>query len=212
MESRFLEEEINNVFKSLNDECSKNLIGLCIAANDLIANGEVINNFPLNESNYFFYNSISILRELAKLVSKIHSSNMLKNSSENTLSVFRKFNIELAQFHDESFAKSILKPIRDATFHYDLSEWVDKTHVEQLLSKLNHQEIISVGFIPNEKSLLAQRYTFAENYRSEYINKFLSTDNVNKIVTITVNVVEFIDSFIADIINTKKIESPVARK
>lgn len=77
MSSKYKQELIENVFSILNDEQALFLMGLSLASNDLCINLESMANFSEEENIYFFVNSLSIIREIAKLVEVIENSDFM---------------------------------------------------------------------------------------------------------------------------------------
>jgi hypothetical protein len=199
VQSKYESGSIGNVFRALDSKHTLHLIGLLLASNDLLLNLDAIGKFPKKESGYFFYNSISIIRELALLVVEIDKSNLPQKFSNNTFDSFEKLRSELTSFHDKSLVKSVLKPIRDVTFHYNFSKSKNAEKLHLLIKELRELEKIEVGLIPHQHSVLAQRYTFADTFRSEFINQFLTNEIVSKITAVSVGVVSFTDSLMADL-------------
>ena len=199
VQSKYKPGVIGNVFRALDSEHSLHLIGLSLASNDLSINLDAIGKFPENESSYFFYNSISIIRELALLVVETDKSNLSQKFSKNTRDSFEKLKSELAPFHDKSLVKSVLKPIRDVTFHYNFAKSTEADKLKLIIRDLKELEEIEVGLVPNQCSPLAQRYTFADTFRSEFINQFLTKEVVSIISAVSVDVVSFVDSLMADL-------------
>lgn len=71
IQSEFETKEIPNSLKLLNEELIIQVIQLSCASNDLITNLNASGKFPEDENAYFFYNSICILREIAKQIKNI---------------------------------------------------------------------------------------------------------------------------------------------
>lgn len=204
MKSKYAKGFTENFSKNLDSKNLLNLIGLLIASNDLLTNIEAIEKFPENENSYFFYNSISIVRELALLVIEIEKSNLHEKFSKNTGDLFEKLKSELTPFHEKSLVKSVLKPIRDFTFHYNLSKTKDTKKLDAIVKELKALEEIEVGLSPNKHSPIGQRYTFADRFRSDFVNQFLTKEIVSKVSIISVDVVCFADSLMADLAHKKK--------
>jgi len=200
MESKFKPESICNVFKELSKENSCYLMGLSLASNDLVINLNTFKYYPPTESNCFFSNAISILREIARLIVEINQSTLHQRYSNNTKSIFDKLKTKLVPFHDESFTKATLKPIRDFTFHYDLNKIKANKVIESIFQKMQNSDTIEMGFDPNDESALGQRYLFADSFRANYIDHFLNKNIVTDISTISVDLINFIDSLMYDII------------
>jgi len=163
MESKFKPENIGNVFKDLSKENSCYLMGLSLASNDLVININTFKYYPPTESNYFFSNAISILREIAQLIFEVNKSTLNHLYSKNTKSIFDKLKTELVPFHDESLTRATLKPIRDFTFHYNLNKIKENKVIESIFKELQKPVTIEMGFDPNDESALGQRYLFNES-------------------------------------------------
>jgi hypothetical protein len=65
---------------------------------------------------------------------------------------------------------------------------------------------ISIGFAKGKSSPLGQRYTYADSFRTNVADQFLTTDVVSKISAVAVNVVSFVDSLVNDIL--RKVKKP----
>jgi len=164
-----------------------------------MSNYEAISHFPKNENGYFFYNSISIIREIAKLVNEISCSELKKHISKRTLSAFGKLENDLLPFHDESLSKSTLKPIRDVNFHYNFPKIGTDSKLSALIGEIKSMNNLAVAVKPDKEDLLSIRYTYADWFRNEYINSHLNSEVVTQISTIAVEIVAFLDSLQADL-------------
>ena len=200
MDSKYKPKIIDNVFKELNNEQSLYLIGLSLVSNDLAINLDSLGRHPDNESIYFFSNSISIIRELALLVVAVDKSDLTQEFSKNTESLFNQLKSDLVPFDDASLAKTVLKPIRDVSFHYNFSKSNEMGKVESVLSQLRKENNISIEFVKDESSPLGQRYTYADSFRTNVANQFLTKEIVSKISAVAVNVVSLVDSLMNDLL------------
>lgn len=200
MDSKYTQVEVDNVFKKLNDKQSLYLIGLSLASNDLVINNDSINRYPDSENGYFFSNSISIIRELAALVVAIDNSDLTQKFSDCTNDLFRQLKSDLMPFDDESLVRKVLKPIRDISFHYNFIKLGEMDEIKSVLNQLREENNISVGLLQDEKSILGQRYTYADSFRTNTTNQFLTTEIVSKISKVAVNVGTFVDSLVTDLI------------
>ena len=200
MESEFVPGTIPNVLQILCDEQALLLMDLSTASNDLSVNVEAIGKFPITESSYFLYSSISIVREIAKLIVKIEDSNFLETFSDNSKSIFSDLHDELSSFEDLSLAKQTLKPIRDLTFHYDFGESSVRENVVLALHQLRKEGHLEIGLKAGADSPLGQRYLFADRFRSDVINQFLSEKLVSKVSAVSVNILRLVDSLISDLV------------
>lgn len=88
MDSKYTPGVAHNVFAALNSEESLRVLGLSLAANDLMSNLGAMEVVPESENSYFFYNSIAIIREVAKLVVGIGKSTLSQKCSEDTWNSF----------------------------------------------------------------------------------------------------------------------------
>ncbi len=206
MESDFIQGTIPNVLQILCDEQALLLMDLSIASNDLAINVDAIGRFPITDNSYFFYSSISIVREIAKLVVKVEDSNFLTSFSSNSKHMFSELHAELCSFEDESLAKQTLKPIRDLTFHYNIGESSARNNVVSALHQLREENKLEIGLKAGVENPLGQRYTFADKFRSDVINQFLSNELVSRISALSVNIGCLVDSLIADLVEKQKIK------
>ena len=197
--SEYVPCEIDNILKNISDESVLQVIRLSIASNDLMSNHKAIIHFPENESGYFFYNSVSILREVAKLVTEMSGSKIVNLFTERTQSSFSILKKHLLPFDDGSLSKSALKPIRDVNFHYKFPKSSTDSTVRSLLKEIKGIDKLAVGVKPTKEDLLSIRYTYADWFRNEYINSHLSTELVSLISGIAVEIVAFLDSLQVDI-------------
>ena len=201
IESNYGIGEIPNSLKNLDEISILQIIRLSCASNDLATNTYSLRKFPRGENGYFFYNSISILREIAKLIKELSNSKLYGVFSDNTVVEFSVLEKLLVPFHDKSLSKSVLKPIRDANFHYNFPNGNHDSLVKKLVSQLKSMEVLSVGVKPEEDDLLSIRYTFADWFRNEYINSHLDSGLVKSIATVSVGIVAFLDTLMADLQN-----------
>lgn len=205
MESNYKPELIDNIFRSLNNEQSLLLLGLSLASNDLAINLDLMDKYLGDEKIYFFVTSISIIRELAHLVCAVDKSDLTKKFSNDTKDMFDLLRSDLATFESTSLVKTALKPIRDFSFHYNLTESSEMGKIVSVLSQIRMETNISIGFTKSGSSPLNQKYTYADSFRANVANQFLTTDVVSKISAVAVNVVSFVDSLVNDILcNVKK--------
>ena len=200
MEPDYEANVVGNFFKALNDEESLYLIGLSLASNDLTINHDSLSKYPENENIYFFSNSISIIRELATLVVAIDKSDLTQKFSKNTGNLFKKLKCDLVPFDDDSLAKTVLKPIRDISFHYNLTKSDEMDKIKSVLGKLREENNISVRRMQGEKSILGQRYTYADLFRANITSEFLTTEIVSRISNVAVNVGAFVNSLVTDLV------------
>ena len=209
MDSRFEKKEVDNILRVLNDEDTLYVIGLSLAANGLITNLEAIKRIPDSENLYFFVTSLSIVRELAKLIAKMDGAQFLKGLSVNSKNLLDKIKKELTPFEGGSLVKDTLKPLRDITFHYDYnySKSSEPSLISGALSELKANNAIEVGFVKDGKSALEQRYTYADKFRSNIVNQLLNKDLVSRIADVSVNIVSFVDSLLADLKNFNPVTS-----
>jgi hypothetical protein len=203
-ESIFKKQEIENFLKKINDEQALYFLGLTLAANDLALNVDALNKFPSPENIYFFTISISIIREVASLIKNINSSELSKTFSEISRVKIKKLESDLASFENFSLTKSTLKPVRDHTFHYNYMKSNERSKISSCLYQLREKKSLEVGLIPDTRNILAQRYLFADEFRSNFINQFLSESVVTKISTIAVDLIAFVDSITADLLMFKR--------
>jgi len=200
IESDYVPRDIPNSLKNLDDESILQIVRLSCASNDLATNSNSLGKFPEGENGYFFYNSISIVREIAKLIKELSTSSLKKYFSKHTLEQFQQLESSLVPFHEKSLSKSVLKPIRDVNFHYNFPSSGTYNSISELISTLKNMDNLNVGVKPKDNDLLSVRYTFADWFRNEYINSHLSSNLVNNIATVSVGIVAFLDSLMADLV------------
>ena len=201
MDSNYESKVIDNIFKELDDKQSLYLMGLSLASNDLAINIDLLERYPEGENFYFFSNSISIIRELAKLVNEVDKSGLTQYFSENTKSQFDFIKSDLAPFDDVSLVKNVLKPIRDISFHYNFNELKKKDKIETVLYQIRNENEILISFMKDKNSPLGQRYTYADLFRTNVCNQFLTRDIVSKLSTIARRIMSFVDSLVNDILS-----------
>lgn len=166
---------VANVLRELSREDALRLIALAQASNDLILNVEALEKFSESENLYFFVSSLSILRELAKLVASFDETGFEGKLSKETIGFLGELKACLASFESGSLVKGTLKPIRDVTFHYNHvgEKGKVKNLVDQAISLLESQDALEIGFLEGIESPNGQRYFFAEEFRSSILNQLL---------------------------------------
>ena len=187
-----------NVFQQLDTKCSLCVLGLCLASHDIVLHHSLIDKSEPEEKNYHFAASLSILREVAKIIDKIDKLKFIKQVSQETKDLLRDLKRDLQPFHDNSLSKGTLKPIRDITFHYDFTE-ADKKRTHPLLAEIKNEHELKVRANSGDNSILRYRYTFADAFRSKLVETYLTTDLVNKITKAIMNVFAFTDSLLYDL-------------
>ena len=187
-----------NVFQQLDIECSLCVLSLCLASNDMVFHIKPIGNSEAEEKNYHFAVSLSILREVAKIVDKIDNLKFIKYFSQETKDLLRNLKRDLQPFHDNSLSKGILKPVRNITFHYDFTK-ADKEITSQLLAEIKNERKLKTRASSGDNSILRYRYTFADAFSSKLVESYLTKDLMDNIPVTVVNVLEFTDSLLADL-------------
>jgi len=187
-----------NVFQQLDTECSLCVLGLCLASHDIALHHKLIDNSEVEEASYHFPASLSILREVAKIIKKIDNLTFIKHFSEDTKDLLENLKEDLLPFQDDSLTGGVLKPIRDIIFHYDFTE-ADEKRTYPLLAEIKNEHELKVRAISGDNSILRYRYTFADAFRSKLVASYLTTDLVDKITEAAVNVIAFTDSLLADL-------------
>ena len=199
MDSKFKVHLTDNIFKELDNEHSLYIMGLSLASNDLTINLDSLNHYPASENIYFFSNSISIVREVASLLVDIDKSNFKQVYSKHTKDLYKNLKSDLLPFHDGSIVKSTLKPIRDFTFHYNLNKFKEHEVLNAITNKVKELDQIEIGFNPVDETVLGQRYTFADTFRTDVTNKYLNKEIVSNLSSIAVNIGNFVDSLMHDL-------------
>jgi len=139
MTSTYKNGFIKNVFQQLDTKSSLCVLGLCLASNDIVLNYEQINKGRDDENTFFFANTLSILREVAKIIMKIDHFMLTTRFSQKTKTLLEKLKKDLLPFQDDSLTKGILKPVRDLTFHYDFKEYDQQERLSSLLDKIKNE-------------------------------------------------------------------------
>ena len=203
MGNKYEERNIKNIFKLLGDDCSLWFLGLCLASNDISSFTKQKNNYRDEEETYHFSITLSILRELAKLISTAENVGIKKYFSSNTEDLFSELEQELKSFEEDSLTKGVLKPIRDTTFHYDFSKNNDKENLLPFLEDLRKESELQVKVDPEDTSILGQSYYFADIFRHKFHFSLLTEELIGKLTTVTCAVFAFVDSLSADLSNNK---------
>ena len=157
-----------------------------------------MDNSEPEEKNYHFAAVLSILREVAKMVETIDSRAFATRFSQETKDLLQNLKRDLQPFHGNSLSKGTLVPIRNLTFHYDFTE-ADKEKTSQLLDEIRNEPKLKTRASSGDNSILRNRYTFADAFRSKLVYSYLTEDLVDKIPVTVVNVIEFTDSLLADL-------------
>jgi len=189
---------VKNVFQQLDTECSLCVLGLCLASHDIAWHRTLIDNSEVEESSYHFPASLSILREVAKIIMKIEGLPFRTHFSQKTEDLLQHLKGDLMPFQDDSLTKGTLKPIRDVTFHYDFAK-ADQTRIGSLLDEIKNECELKVRASSGDNSILRYRYTFADAFRSKLVASYLTKDVVDQITVAAVNVIAFTDSLLADL-------------
>jgi hypothetical protein len=199
IESHFNNGVIANFLTNMDEVDILYLIRFSLASNDLISNLDALEPISKQEKSYFFYNSVSIVREIAKLVDEISSSSGFEATfSDDTAKSFNKLKENLKPFNEESLSKSVLKPVRDTHLHYTFL--ANSTYLTSLIDDLKNMPVLDVGIKPNDDRLMSVRYTYADWFRAEYINNYLSDDHTKLIANLSVEIIAFIDGLLTDLI------------
>ena len=187
-----------NVFQQLDDKCSLCVLSLCLASHDIVLHYSLIDKSEAGEKNYHFAASLSILREIAKMVEPIDKLAFTTRFSQETKDLLRDLKRDLQPFHDNSLSKGTLDPIRNVTFHYNFTK-ADKKRTYPLLAEIKNECELKVRASSGDNSILRYRYTFADAFRSKLVESYLTKDLMSKITIATRNVIAFTDSLLADL-------------
>ena len=187
-----------NVFQQLDTECSLCVLGLCLASNDIVLHHSLIDKSEAGEKNYHFAASLSILREIAKMVEPIEKLAFAMRFSQGTKDLLQDLKRDLQPFQDNSLTKGTLKPIRDFTFHYDFTK-ADQNKIDSLLDEIKNERELKVRATSGDNSILRYRYSFADAFRSKLVESYLTEDLVDQITVAAMNVIAFTDSLLADL-------------
>ncbi|MFC1677881.1 hypothetical protein ACFL3G_12580 [Planctomycetota bacterium] len=189
---------VNNMFQQLDTDSSLCVLSLCLASHDIALHHKLINNSEAGEKNYHFAVSLSILREIAKMVKMDDKLAFATRFSQETKDLLQDLKKELQPFEADSLIGGTLKPIRDITFHYDFTK-ANKERTSQLLDEIKTEPELKVRATSGDNSILRYRYTFADAFRSKLVETYLTTDLVSKITVATFNVIAFTDSLLYDL-------------
>jgi len=187
-----------NVFQQLDTDCSLCVLGFCLASHDIALHSTLIHNSESEEASYHFPASLSILREVAKIVEPIEKLAFTMRFSQGTKDLLQDLKRDLQPFQEDSLTKGTLKPIRNVTFHYDFAK-ADQNIIGSLLEEIKNECELKVRAISGENSILRYRYTFADAFRSQLVASYLTKDVVDQIAVAAVNVIAFTDSLLADL-------------
>lgn len=198
MTSSYEDSFAQNVFQQLDTQCSLYVLGFCLASNDIAWQRELIANSEGEEASYHFAVSLSILREVAKIVDHIDNVAPPTRFSQETRGLFADLKKDLQPFQGNSLTKGTLKPIRDITFHYDLTE-ADPKRMDTLLAKVKGEHELRIRANSGDDSILRYRYTFADEFRNKLVESYLTKDVVDQISVAAANVIAFTDSLMADL-------------
>ena len=204
MGNKYREGDFKNIFKSLDNNSSLWLLGLCLASNDIVLCQEQMNNCRDEEKTYFFATSLSILREIAKLIYTAENIGVEKYFSNETNIVFSSLKQEPKSIKTGSLTKDVLKPIRDNTFHYNFLD--DKKNIEKLfpfLEDLRRESELQIRANIEDTSITRHRYVFADIFRHNFNKSLLNKELIGKLPTVEVNVIFFVDSLLADLSNSE---------
>ena len=199
MKSEYKDGVTGNFFKTLDKKTSLCLLGLCLATNDIVLNVEQFGHHRDGENTYFFASSLSILRELAKVIMVIDKLDLKTRFSQSTCDLFESLKTELLPFHKNSLVKGTLKPVRDFTFHYDFSKYDEQKKIDSILECIRNEDKLALRVNIQEESIFRHRFTFADIFRNKLVNQYLSKDLVNKVSAIAVDTVAFVDSMLSDL-------------
>ena len=188
-----------NMFQQLDTECSLCVLGLCLASHDIVLHHSLIDKSEAEEKNYHFAASLSILREIAKRVEPIEKLAFATRFSQGTKDLLQDLKRDLQPFQDNSLTKGTLKPIRDFTFHYDFTK-ADQNKIDSLLDEIKKEKKLEFRAKSDENSILRNRYTFADAFRSKLVESYLTENLVDKITVAAVNVFAFTDSLLVDLL------------
>jgi len=189
---------VNNVFQKLDTKCSLCVLGLCLASHDIALHHSLIDKSDAGEKNYHFAVSLSILREIAKMVESIEKLDFEKFFSQETKDLFRDLKRDLQPFDNDSLSKGTLDPIRNVTFHYNFTK-ADKKITYPLLAEIKKEKKLEFRARSDDNSILRNRYTFADAFRSKLVASYLTTGLVKNISEAAVNVIAFTDSLLYDL-------------
>lgn len=188
-----------NVFQQMDVDSSLCVLGLCLASNDIVLNRKLIDNSEPEEASYHFAASLSVLREVAKIIKRIDNLAFTTHFSQKTSGLLDDLKRDLEPFQNDSLIKGSLKPIRDLTFHYDFIGSDHKNRMASLLNEMKKEQELRVRASSGDNSILRYRYTFADAFRSQLVASYLTKDITDQISMAAVNVINFTDSLLADL-------------
>ena len=199
MTAKYEDGFTKNIFQQIDDESSLCVLGLCLASNDIVLNQELLHKSRSDASVFYFSSSLSILREVAKIVKKIDVFPLRSKFSHGTKGLLQHLKENLLPFQDDSLTKGILKPVRDFTFHYDFTKDIKQPKVLSILGEIRSDNVLRVRASIGDNSCCRYRYTFADIFRNKYVDSYLTKETVSQISEVAVNTVAFTDSLLSDL-------------
>jgi len=184
-----------NVFQQLDTDSSLCVLGLCLASNDIVLNREQIDNSRDEEKIFFFATSLSIVREVAEIVTKIDKCMLKTYFSQNTITLLENLKRDLPPLTNRT-----LRPVRNLTFHYDFTKSPQKKRLSSLLDEIKNESELKVRINSDDNSILRHRYTFADIFRNKLVDSYLSKEIVNQISVVAANIIAFTDSLLTDLL------------
>jgi len=203
-------KEVNVDFKDKLKDCSDTIIrfvvSLAMAANDLIiCHKRIQSSNSDDEMNYLFRQSISHLREVAKFIKGAKENDEVKILLESVhADVYKHWESllkNISTFEDDSLSRSVLKPIRDITFHYPD---INGEYYPELPKVFRALDKVEVKFVKGGSTLVDQLYLFAECTRGFLVNAKLSKKIVRILSFVTVDLAVIVDGVLEHLHNNKR--------
>jgi len=199
--------DCNNFFIQENPVIVRWVAALTMATNDLIFCSNKIRDTKLDyEHMYLFRLALAHTREIAKVVGEAKENDDIKSfisalsieAQENYIKIMRS----LGTYEDGSLVKGVLKLPRDEVFHYpDIKGEQWNSLVDDILAL----DRISIEFNTADLTIMGGRYRFIDDLLWKRVEQRLTSEIVNQLSIITVDLFSFIDCVFEYLVTKNKI-------
>jgi len=187
--------DLKNIFRDLDNHVVRWIVALAMAANDLSLNVKFMRHYNNNaESFYFFRLSFAHLKEIAVVINDAEKNeqirSFLKNLDSDTKGLYQNIVKTLVPYIDGSISKDVLGSTRNECFHYPDIEGMEESFKElpKIINALDRKE---VRF--DDTLILNRRYIFADWVVGHMMNARLSSEKINNISYIVMDIIGFVD-------------------
>ena len=187
-----------NFFNHLDRDCSLYVLGFCLASNDIVEQRTLIDNTEPEESSYHFAVSLSILREVAKIIGPIETCALKTRFSQKTSDALQALKRDLQP--DDSLTHGTLRHIRNNTSHYNFTE-AESSKIDSILTELKNAPLLRIRANSDDHSALGHRYSFADIFRNKLVNAYLTKEKNALISAAACNVIQFTESLLVDLLS-----------